>query len=304
VSKTGVVIPVGPGRRENLAVVLRSLAYQNVKPRIVVLVCDGEDAWLPDDPAILEGAGPEIPVAILRTPKHEPGMEQPRNIGTRLLTDLPKRDERFAGIEKVWFLDTDVIVVSDALERFELAAAQHPKDEQPVLIGPYDWMAPGEALPYGQVAKDDDRWPEFEARRPWEPSRSELSMGLACFSGNLVWPIDRFQEVGGFWNELHHGRCEDGELGLRAVAMGVPIAMVKEARGFHIHHPRNMDWIQATNDIDVPKIKERHGYKELGQGGEELFVVEEDGHRFNVRCRCGWEGNTAEIWNHQRECTS
>jgi hypothetical protein len=300
---TGVVIPVGPGRRENLDAVLRSLALQTVRPRIVILICDGEEAWLPEDPGILH-AVPGVPLAILRAPKHEPGMEQPRNLGARLMTDLPKQDERFAGITHVWFLDSDVIVGSNCLETFEQAMLQYPKDAQPILIGPYDWLAPGSRLPYGDVGKQDDRWASFNANPPWEARTRDLSMGLACFSGNLVWPVDRFVEVGGFWNELHHGRCEDGELGLRAVAMGIPIAMVGKARGWHLDHPRNMGWIAETNAIDVPKIRDRHPWRELGEGGEELFVVDEDGKRFNVRCRCGAEFNTAEIWNHQLDCPS
>jgi hypothetical protein len=305
--KTGVVIPVGPGRRQNLVDVLASVAKQSVKPRAVVLVCDGEEAWLEDDPEIL-GSVPPVPVAILRIPKHEPGMEQPRNIGARLLGDLGRKDPRFAGIKRVWFLDSDVIVVSSALERFELAAMQHPADDQPVLLGPYDWLQPGVRTLYGE-ARADMRWASFEAHEPWEGVKGDLSMGLACFSGNIVWPLDRFATLGGFWNELHHGRCEDGELGLRAVAMGIPIAMVREARGWHLWHGGDpaptqewITWAQGVNAIDVPKIQERHDWKELGQGGQELFVVDEDGKRFNCRCKCGAEFSTAEIWNHQKEC--
>jgi hypothetical protein len=304
---TGIVIPVGADRLDNLKMVLACVAKQTVKPRVVVVVCDGEDAHLPDDPEILHGV-PGVPVAILRAPKHEPGKEQPRNVGARLLGDLGRQDERFAGIKRVWFLDSDVMVVSKALELFELAAMQHPRDEQPVLLAPYDWLVPGVRTMFGE-AKPDMRWASFEAHEPWEAVKGDLSMGLACFSGNAVWPLDEFERVGGFWNELHNGRCEDGELGLRAVAMGVPIAMVREARGFHLWHggdpaptPEWTTWARGINDIDVPKIKERHAWKELPGDGTEIFVVEEDGHRFNCRCHCGWEGNTAEIWNHKREC--
>lgn len=304
---TGIVIPVGADRRENLTEVLKCLANQTVKPRIVILVCDGEEAWLDDDPEILHGV-PGVPIAILRTPKHQPGIEQPRNIGARLLGDLGKRDSRFLGIKKVWFLDSDVMVVSNALELYELAAMQHPKDDQPVLLGPYDWLVPGVRTMFGE-ARPDMRWASFEQHEPWEGVKGDLSMGLACFSGNAVWPLDRFQEVGGFWDSLHHGRCEDGELGLRAVAMGMPIAMVREARGFHLWHGGDpapteewTTWARGVNDIDVPKIQERHPWKELPGGGMELFVVEEDGHRFNCRCVCGAEMNTAEIWEHRRTC--
>lgn len=63
-------------------------------------------------------------------------------------------------------------------------------------------------------------------------------------------------------------------------------------------HPRNFNWITAANARDVPMLNARHPWVE----GEDLFVVEEDGKRFNSRCSCGWEGNTALIWQHQAEC--
>jgi len=105
--------------------------------------------------------------------------------------------------------------------------------------------------------------------------------------------------IGGFWNELHHGRCEDGELGLRAVAMGVAISFQSKARGWHVAHDTNNSLIQKRNDRDVPMINSRHPWVQ----GNGLFVVDEDGKRFNVRCpNCKESMNTLLWWEHAEKC--
>jgi hypothetical protein len=100
-----------------------------------------------------------------------------------------------------------------------------------------------------------------------------LNVGLACFSGNLIWPLLDFKRIGGFWNELHHGRCEDGELGLRAVAQGIPISYASLARGWHLDHPTDVAEKMRRNARDVPMLNERHPWV----AGHDVFVVEEDG---------------------------
>lgn len=282
-STIGVVIPVGPGRAENLVRVLGCLnELVGVRPAIVVLVCDGPEAALNVEPK----DGWNLPVVSIHAPRHEPGMEQPRNIGVREL-------EKF-GCSHAWFLDTDVIFDPGTLA----ALAHNLMEQEPdVLVAPYEWLPPGEREPNYSL-KNDPRWPSFEANNSEIPDVGDLSAGLACFSGNLVWKIDAFKEVGGFWNELHHGRCEDGELGLRAVAMGKSIGFCKEARGWHLWHPFNSQVVEERNARDVPMLNARHPWVQ----GEGVFMVEEDGMRFDVKCVCGWEGPTVQIFAHQAEC--
>lgn len=376
---TAVVIPVGPGRLNNLVAVMESLSKQTVQPRLVVLVCDGPDAALK-----MEGVF-KLPTAVLETPKHKPGMEQPRNIGARLVSDLGERDSRFKGVSHLWFLDSDVIVRPRALEYYTQAynaaeawrctcgrpqaitpemrdgdvvvrsmlrcdecGSEWDREWSPVhsiFVGPYDWLPPGIREPMPELRNDPDgvpppgRWDRFDNNEPDTPVVNDIFAGLACFSGNLVWPVEEFKRVGGFWNELHHGRCEDGELGVRAVSMGVPITFVREARGWHLHHDRNMEWVIAANNRDVPMLDARHpdlhgcctcGHekhkhesetiasewgereevftrcKDIGcacQGYEaRFFVVDEDGKRFNYRCEiCGEEMNAALSWGHRAQ---
>lgn len=283
----GVVVPVGPDREENVTAVLRCLDEQTIEPRVIVLVGDGVDIDWP--PVALA-----TDLAILPLDKHRPGMPQPRNRGAALLA------REYPEVTHVAFLDSDILVRPDWLAYYDVEIKIGGPEG--CYIGPYEWLDPG-MREIDTAFTNDHRWPLFEAHIPGTRHTEDLSVGLACYSGNLVWNLADFRRVGGFWSEIHHGRCEDGELGLRAVHMGVPIGLVPGARGWHMHHPRNMKWILDANRRDVPMLKERHPWVELGQGGNELFVVDEDGKRFNVRCQdCGWEGNTAFIWSHEEEC--
>lgn len=285
---TAVVIPVGPGRLDNLLKVLYCLAEQTVKPGLVAVVCDGPDAAFE-----MEGAYP-IPLAVLQADKHVPGEEQPRNLGVRLVRDLEGQSGQT--FTHVWFLDTDVIVGQDCLEMYEAAMAAEPIDR--ILVGPYEWMPPGHRDPMPDL-KNDPRWVSFDSHQPFEMLRNDLSAGLACFSGNLVWPLAEFERVGGFWNDLHHGRCEDGELGLRAVSMQVPISYVAGARGWHLYHDFDPNLVQERNARDVPMLNERHPWVE----GEGMFVEDADGKRFGVKCpNCRCEFPSAQIWQHKAEC--
>lgn len=290
--KIGVVIPVGAGRIENLHVILACLSAQTVTPDVVIVVGDGHDA--------LDGMHTDLwgeRVRAVRTDKHQPGMEQPRNIGVRALRSLRP------DVTHVWFLDSDVMVEPECLETY-LEALQG-QDQDRILVGPYDWLpegvrpAPGAVPLELHVMDNDPRWPSFHRYEADDVLTNDLAAGLACFSGNLVWPVDRFTRVGGFWAELHHGRCEDGELGLRAVAMGVPISFVEYARGWHLWHPINIELTLQRNARDVPMLNERHPWV---QGGG-VLLVDRDGKAFDVKCRkCESVVPTIAWWRHAEAC--
>lgn len=275
----GVVIPVGPGREENLRQVLGCLERQSEVPRAIVVVRDGPDAPEPDG---------HVADVVVHAPKHEPGMEQPRNIGVRALDGLATH---------VAFLDSDVIVEPDWLEELYYAVEQGPHEDR-IVVAPYEWMPPGQRHPMHALF-NDPRWEQIRANPPDRAITGDLSAGLACFSGNLLWPVSEFERVGGYWQELHHGRCEDGELGLRAVAMDVPISFAAEARGWHVYHDVDLDRVFRINARDVPLINERHPW--VQEGG--VFVAERDGARFEVRCpRCGEVMFTNAWWAHATAC--
>lgn len=291
--KLAIVIPATAGREENLDLVLSSIRGQEGYPSPPIVIVD--------DGGTLARTALGLGCDIVRVAKHQPGMEQPRNVGVRH-AEVKHRATH------VWFLDSDVVVHPDALAEISFLLRE---DGNRVLVAPYDWLGPG-LRPSQPVARDerfwrearavrnDPRWEMFEASPSDKTYRLDLSAGLACFSGNLVWPVEHFKRVGGFWSEIHHGRCEDGELGLRAVAMEVPISFAKDAGGSHLWHPVNHELAVARNARDVPMLNERHPWVERGA----VFLSDRDGGAFDVLCGCGKVVPTIQWWDHAASCPS
>lgn len=275
----GVVIPVGAGREENVNLMLR---YLSVAPLVqaVILVLDGVDVAPPHIPAMVDGA----PTYTITSVKHRPGMEQPRNLGVRHLF------HKHPQLTHVWFLDTDILI--DVLASTHYAKAAEGNGMDSILIGPYEWMPPGQRARMPGLF-NDPRWEMFNERKG-ERLIGELGVALGNFSGNLVWPIKQFIDVGGFHPMLHHGRCEDGELGLRAGSYQVPMTLVPEARGWHVWHPVNAELVNQRNARDVPLLNHWHPWVE--QKG--LIVTQQDGARFDYECECGLVINSGEMWSH------
>lgn len=282
--RLGVVMPIGLGRQENVALALDHLMKQTEPVQQIVAVLDGLDVELPplvDDDRF----------QILKIKKHQPGMEQPRNEGVRLMRHIRP------DVTHVAFLDSDIIVAEDwhrsILDAYECG------DEQRIMVCPYEWMPQGNRR-IMITLRNDPRHPQFRVTQPDEVFVGDLSAGLACFSGNLVWPINEFVRVGGFWSQIHHGRCEDGELGLRAVAMGVPISFCAAARGWHLWHPENNALKVERNERDVPMLNNRHPWV----GGAGVLLVDRDGKAFDVHCSgCDQWVPTIQWWEHATECS-
>jgi GT2 family glycosyltransferase len=258
--------------------VLAYLAQQTYPIEHVVIVADGFQLN-PEDIDL------QLSPTIVSIPKHEPGREQPRNVGVRFLLDSCKY---------VWFCDSDIIMAEDALEEIAKCIDSNPDG---LVYGPYDWMSPGQRLPQWDL-ENDPRWEMFRQFSHEDIHVNSLGVALGCFSGNLLWNIEQFKRVGGFWNDLHAGRCEDGELGIRACAMGVPMSLNKKARGWHVYHDVDIRKIQEKNSRDVPMINERHPYIEQ----EGIIIEDQDGKRFAQLCEtCGEAINTLEYWKHVEE---
>lgn len=283
--KLVVVMPATHGREGNVEQALKALAaQQDVTPPWTILIDDGGE---------LDTNGRWGRSEVVRVTKHEPGKEQPRNVGVRYA--------EMYGATHVWFVDSDVVVVPEAMGEILRCLSENPHR---VLICPYDWLGPG-LRPEDQAdfwlrargSRNDPRWAMFD-ERAHETVLDDLSVGLGCFSGNLVWPIEEFKRVGGFWSEIHHGRCEDGELGLRAVSMQVPLGFCAGARGFHLHHPVNHELIVERNRRDVPMLNDRHPWVERGA----VYLSDRDGAAFDVKCACGEMVPTGAWWEHAAAC--
>lgn len=271
----GVVMTVGAGREDNALLAIEHLLQMSEEPYEIVLVLDGDDVHIPFDPRFTR----------VNIAKHQPGEEQPRNVGVRNLSPA---------CTHAWFLDSDILVEPDVLRCYRQAAEQEGYGV--ILVGTYEWMPEGMRWPAAEI-ENDPRWAMFHERGQGATT-GELGVALGNFGGNLVWPISEFTRIGGFHRMLHHGRCEDGELGLRAASHLIPMSLVAGARGYHMAHPVNHELAMERNRRDVPMLNSWHPWVE----GKGLIVTEADGARFDFICRCGAQVNTLEMWAHEAEC--
>jgi GT2 family glycosyltransferase len=291
--KVATVIPVGAGRLANLELCLAWLKQQTRPTDYLIVVDDGHNYL---------GVDLDVDLAtslLVHIDKHEPGMEQPRNVGVRVARTV------WPDITHVWFLDSDIVTRPTALASLEEAVAVDP--EPRIVVAPYDWLDIGIRPEPGNdegiatliaAERNDPRWEMFEASPPDRVYHADLSAGLACFSGNLLWPVEEFERVGGFWAELHHGRCEDGELGLRAVAMDVPISLPPAARGWHLWHDVDvaLTW-PATRATCRCSTSATRGSSADG------VLVDRDGAAFDVLCaKCQQAVPTILWWQHAKDC--
>ena len=264
----GVVCPVGPER--DVRPLLASLDAQSRLPRFVVFVWDGVEPY--------DVASAGVPVRHVVTPKHHPGAEQPRNIGVRHLRAVAP------DCTHVWFCDSDLVYAEGACEAFSDHAGDH------VMLGPYEWLTGAEKGLQPSV-RNDPRWPAFDAL-DGQVLYGDLGSAVGHFSGNVVWPISLFQRLGGFHSDLFHGRCEDGELGLRAVESGVGVMYVAGARGYHQEHSVDLPLILERNRRDVPLLAEWHPWVL-----DALRFSDEDGCRLDWVCPHGRASHLFGIWN-------
>lgn len=274
--KVGVVITTIAGREQNLQRVLAALDEQTLPLTHVVIVWDGCEAQ--------QIGHHKYAIRHVQIAKHRPGMEQPRNVGVRqLLAVMP--DATYA-----WFIDSDIVMPPHVLQEYADAHAEH-NGEDAIMYGPYD--SPGG----GAAGVKDVRWEMFNSygREHIHRGKGALGVALGCFGGNIMYPIADFMRVGGFHPDLHHGRCEDGELGLRALSLGCGVAIVRGAGGMHLMHPVDMASAIQKNARDVPLLNKWHPWvKEQG-----LIVTEEEGARFEYVCpKCKEQMNCHLWWSH------
>lgn len=264
----GVVIPVC-NRRENLALLLSSLARQTTTAFQVVVSDDGSSdgtrvmveslaasrlwagrlKWI--------GCGPDLGVRTARA----------RNIGVANLPD----DATLAVL-----LDSDLVVQTHAIAAFTHLHQRYPDT---VLTGLVDWLPPGprteveEAIstqtlerlrhlvPAGISRRVRGTFvgPELrtglfdrDARLP-TPLRPEWALPL-----NSAWPTSTYWRLGGFDEAMVGYGYEDNELGARALAGGVHCLPCPDLWALHVWHPKP-DAAMSENQRNLDYYLRRHG---------------------------------------------
>ncbi len=111
-----------------------------------------------------------------------------------------------------------------------------------------------------------------------------LNVYLGMFSGNLGFSVKTFWAAGGYWEDLTAGIVDDGAFGLTCWAHSVerddalnivePVVQKMEfavrldqrIRAAHQYHDRNLAFVQATNEREVPIINRRFRLEEYADG--------------------------------------
>lgn len=246
-----VVVPTRDKRRR-LRATLACLAGQCARGSWEVVVVD--DGSRDGTDAVLEEAAGALPLRVVVSGGR--GRAAARNLGAAHATG-----------RRLVFLDDDILVGDDFIARHLLAAdaartsAVHgallemPAAERwldavagcdgagiramrPSGAGSGPFRLVANALERAVQAMHDGRLP---AAVPW----------LGCVGANLGVNRDVFLHAGGFDEAfgLAWG-CEDLELGVRLCAAGTTVALVPDARGVHLSHPRPGRWDEHAGNME------------------------------------------------------
>ncbi|MFA5379608.1 MAG: glycosyltransferase family A protein [Dehalococcoidia bacterium] len=240
-----VVIPVGPGRDDNLRLVLHSLSLQTYRDYEIVLVTNATSlSWVSE----------EYPtVSVHYVPHEKPNLASiNRNVGVA----------KSHG-DHIVFIDSDVVLCKEALSYY--AENWHNFSER-VIIGPYHWLPP-----MAVTKKDVEEWGrliEGTLPRIPHPGRHNIGRdGRSCFhnspdllfcdypsclsmlSGNMGISRRMYDYIGGFDEDLP--RAEDGAFGIACCAAGFQWSYDGRIVGGHLYHERDA----ATMALDpIPLI--------------------------------------------------
>ena len=240
-----VVIPVGPGRDDNLRMALHSLSLQTYKDFEVVIACNGTSlSWV---------AGEYPSVAVHQVVHEKPNLASiNRNAGVRQSQG-----------KHIVFIDSDVVLCKEALSYY---AEDWGHYSERVIIAPYHWLPP-----MAVTKKDVEEWTrliEGTLPRIPHPGRHNVGRdGRACFhnspdllfcdypgclsmlSGNMGISRRMYDYIGGFDEELP--RAEDGAFGIACCAAGFQWSYDGRIAGGHLYHERDA----ATMALDpIPMI--------------------------------------------------
>ena len=190
-----MIVPVYRGG-EAFRQCLQALQALSPQPDEIIVVCDGQA----DDPQPWWSDARAVPLRVLSTPVRS-GPAHARNVGARAATG-----------DVLFFIDADVTLRTDAIERVQQIFAEHAHVD--ALIGSYD-DAPGEPNFLSQYRNLLHHYVH-------QQSRAEASTFWgAC--GAVRRPA--FWAVGGFDERFDQPSVEDIDLGYRLTSAGFQIRL-------------------------------------------------------------------------------
>lgn len=182
------------------------------------------------------------------------------------------------------FIDQDVMLAPDALERYAQAYAYH--GDNTVIVGLYHWLPRMDFGPHNVRHSFMDIWecafgnmqrfaylpmdePGIQGRDMREDDFGDIDhvvddAALGAFSGNIGYPRKLYMDLGGFDENIRGHGGEDADLGLTAKEHGAKFLLYKDIWGLHRWHPRNQARNAVEVQVNIEYIDRKHGIGKYG----------------------------------------
>lgn len=252
-------------RAGHLKLLLASLAAQTRHLEQIVVADDGSTDGTYDVTRRAAAAASDVTIShISLGPNGGMRAGRARNVGAANLD---------ASVDVVIFLDPDLVLAPDAVERYAEAAGRWPGS---VIMGTVAWMRDVESdriraaleegdtdmldafVPNGAPERVEGTFvgPELregfgEAAGVVHPMRAEWSVSL-----NYAWPRAAYTSIGGFNERMHGYGFDDMEIGMRAGAAGVTAVAAPDIRAWHQWHPKQST-AMVENQINLDYVLRR-----------------------------------------------
>lgn len=267
-----IIIPTR-NRANNLSCVLASLENQKTKYEFEVIVVDDRST---DNTKEVCDSYPFAKYYRVDDKHNSWNASIPRNLGAKM-----------ASGELLWFLDSDVVVPSNAVE--ETIKAFKKGSVARVLIGSYHWLpaqvvTPKDVkerwddliegrLPYleiekkGMLGMTDIRKVSFDKASNSQAEFYSFTDSLACFGGYLIMTKQTFWAAGGYDESMLAG-VEDGDFGVTLFEMGAKFSYLKEVCGYHIAHEQPPGRDQNIIAQQVQRLNKKHHVDMIHESGK------------------------------------
>ncbi|SED13270.1 Glycosyltransferase, GT2 family [Nocardioides exalbidus] len=230
------VVTIAHGRHEHLAAQHLGLASGTELPDSYVVVAM-------DDPGITEhSVGSLHRTVVHHGPTAHGGLPlaAARNLGVRRAIE--------GGADVVVLLDVDCLPGAELVAAYADVVGRRPES---IWSGPVTYLPPPPPDGYPDDPRELEDWDDPHPARPM-PDRGQH---LDATDPDLFWSLSfathraTWERTGGFCEDYVGYGGEDTDFARTAIAAGVGLGWIGDARAYHQHHPVSSPPVEHLNDI-------------------------------------------------------